>query len=90
MGMTLREHAYQNWRAVAIDNKGQEHLLCLGHTFNQVRDTYRESFADLLTEGEQQAIQRIVLQRWRGMADRGHWITKNILPLPDPTKRRAS
>jgi hypothetical protein len=77
------ESMFQNWRALARNFNGNEHLLCLGGSYSQIKTAYAQAFRDVLTEDEQWEIKKIELQRWSGTADCGNWLVISALPIPE-------
>lgn len=76
----------QTWRALVVFENGSECLLYLGRSTTQVRAGYREAYMELLDESERAQVQKINLQCWEGAPDRGRWITKTTLAIPDRVK----
>lgn len=76
------ESPFQNWRALAIDKTNVERHICLGNSFRQVKEGYAKAFLTLLTPGERNSTQRIVLQRWKGTETSGRWESRSLLPVP--------
>jgi hypothetical protein len=78
------EAKLQAWRAVAVFTDRSECLIYVGRSTSQVRDGYGPAFLDILDDEEQSRVQSVALQCWHGAADRGYWVTKNTLPIPQP------
>ena len=72
----------QRWRALVQYRDGTEGLLYLGASLLQVREGYKEPWAELLTEDERANVHQILLQRWQGPLDRGRWEKHGILSVP--------
>ena len=80
--MILTERSIQEFRAIAVNQQGGEHLLALGKSYSDVKKHYPVAFHELLTRDEQDSIRKIELQRWMGTADRGQWVDKGGLAIP--------
>ena len=76
----------QTWRALAIFKDGNECLIFLGRSTTQVRAGYKVAFMEVLEEDERAQIESIALQCWDGAPDRGQWVTKTTLTIPDREK----
>ena len=74
----LSESRMQGWRALAVAHNGDQHLLYVGMSFEQVKKNYQNSFSNHLTDEEQLTIFQIQIQRWSGVPDSGKWITQDI------------
>jgi hypothetical protein len=71
-----------NWRAVGVTYYGDQHLLYMGTSVEQVKKNYPGSFYELLTTGEQMSINRISLEKWNGKPDCGYWNAQDTLRVP--------
>jgi len=89
MSRTLTESQFQNWRAIAVGQPGTERLLCLGRSFQQIYENYLEAFKSVLAPDEQEETCTIIAERWHGVADRGHWTTRKVLPRPPRQSLRS-
>jgi hypothetical protein len=83
MRKRLTETKFQNWRAIAKRIQGEEHLICLGHSFDQVKQSYIDAYLNVLTEEEQSDVVIIEIQHWNGIADSGKWNKQDILRIPN-------
>ena len=83
MSKQMTESRLQGWRALAIGKDNKEHLIFVGMSYEQVKRNYSVSFAELLTEEEQMNIQTIQMQRWSGTADRGKWVSQDVIKIPE-------
>jgi hypothetical protein len=72
----------QRWRALSKRKDDKEQLLILGSSYNAVKETYSESFFDLLDDEERELAQTIVIQKFIGSPDRGAWEDQGSLPIP--------
>jgi hypothetical protein len=72
----------QSWRAVAIFDDRDDHLLYLGQSSTQVRAGFEKAFADVLDADERDNVRSIVLQRWDGAPDAGRWVHEANLQIP--------
>jgi hypothetical protein len=86
----LSEEKFQGWRALAIRSDGTEHLLHLGHSYDQVKSGYQESFLELLTEEEQSAVVKISIDRWNGIADIGTWVRQEAIGVPSILRKKVA
>lgn len=82
MRKRLTESSFQNWRAIAKRNNGEEHLLCVGYSFDQIKRIYVDAYLYVLTDEEQIDIAVIEIQHWNGIADSGKWVKQDILRIP--------
>jgi len=82
----LTETKPQTWRALVVFEDGTECLLYLGRSTTQVRAGYRDAYMELLDEEERSQVHKINLQCWEGAPDRGRWINKTTLSIPDRVK----
>lgn len=73
---------FNGWRAVANNKNGDEHLLYMGMSMEQVKKNYPGSFYELLEASEQTAIDSISLEKWQGSPDCGCWISMDTLKVP--------
>lgn len=82
----LREDKAQRYRAVAKFTDGSEGLICLGGTMNMVRESYSEAFLWLYNSGDDRRpiahTEKIMLERWNGGPDCGHWSLQALLAFP--------
>lgn len=78
----LQETKAQRWRALACLKSGEEALICLGSSSVQVKDYYTVPWFEIFEEDVRKDTEDIVLQRWSGIPDLGHWVTQNHLPIP--------
>lgn len=78
----LKEPRAQRWRALYIAKNTQSGLLYLGMSFTQVMENYEDTFFSYLTEEEQNSVQRILLQKFIGLADKGRWETQKAISIP--------
>jgi hypothetical protein len=76
----------QGWRALAIFEDGSECLIYVGRSTTQVRAGYREAYMELLDEDERAQVQKVSLQCWDGAPDRGRWVPKTTLAIPDRSR----
>ncbi len=76
----------QTWRALAIFKDGSECLIYLGRSTTQVRGGYRTAFLEVLEEDERAQVESISLQCWDGAPDRGQWVAKTTLAIPEREK----
>jgi len=86
----MQERHFSNWRAVAHNFYGEEHLLYVGISFEQVKKNYSGSFYELLTHEEQANINRITVEKFIGAHDCGRWNTQDILKVPRVHKSTAA
>lgn len=73
---------YSNWRAVAHTHYGDQHLLYVGISPEQVKKNFPGSFYEILTPEEQTAVNRVTLEKWKGSAAHGNWFTLESLKVP--------
>jgi hypothetical protein len=71
-----------NWRAVAHAYYGDQHLIYMGSSMEQVRKNYPGAFYEILQGGEQMGINRITLEKWNGKPDSGFWSTQDVMKVP--------
>lgn len=76
----------QGWRALAVFENGSEFLIFVGRSTTQIRAGYKEAFMELLDEEERAQVHKISLQCWDGAPDRGRWVSKGVLTIPDRAK----
>lgn len=82
MKQHMTESRMQGWRALAIGKDGSEHLIFVGMSYEQVKKNYQAAFLNVLTDDEQDNIDRIQMQRWSGVPDSGKWISQDTARLP--------
>jgi hypothetical protein len=58
-------------------------LIYLGRSTSQVRAGYAAAYDELLDDEEKALVRRISLQCWNGAPDRGHWVPKTTLAIPN-------
>lgn len=75
-------HNFNGWKAVAHSKTGDQHLVYMGHSIDNVKKNLAESFHEILTLEEQDNIIRISLERWVGPANRGKWVYHESLKIP--------
>ncbi len=75
-------HNFNGWRAVGLTGCGEQHLLYMGTSQEQVKKNFPGSFYEILTPDEQHDMIRIVLEKWNGAPDRGFWSTHESLKIP--------
>lgn len=71
-----------NWRAVGHTARGEQHLLYIGISAEQVKKNYSGPFYEVLTVEEQSAIRRVTLEKWNGKPDSGKWTINDNLRVP--------
>ena len=79
----------QGWRALAILEDGTERLIYLGRSTTQVRAGYKTAYVEVLDDEESRQVRTLALQCWDGAPDRGRWVTKTTLAIPERTKEIA-
>jgi hypothetical protein len=79
----------QTWRALAVLVDGTERLIYLGRSTTQVRAGYKGAFLELFDEEDARQVESISLQCWDGAPDRGRWVAKGTLSMPDRSKVAA-
>lgn len=77
----LLEPQAQRWRALIVFHSGDEALLFVGRSYAHVSKEYVIPWSELFTAEERVDTKRILLQRWTGAPDRGHWQTQADLPI---------
>lgn len=73
---------FSNWRVIAKDVYGNEHLIFTGQSYSHVTESFGESFKELLEPDEKAKIKEVVVQRWNGLPNRGTWVNKKSLAIP--------
>lgn len=71
-----------NWRAVAHTVRGEEHLLYIGMSAEQVKKNYAGTFYEILTAEEQTSVNKVTLEKWNGKPTAGHWNMTDSLKVP--------
>jgi hypothetical protein len=79
----------QTWRALAVLVDGGERLIYLGRSTTQVRAGYKGAFLELFDDEDVRQVETISLQCWDGAPDRGRWVAKGTLSIPDRNKLAA-
>jgi hypothetical protein len=88
--MVIRtESKPQGWRALVVFEDGSECLLYVGRSTTHVKNGYKTAYTEVLTEEERDQVRSISLQCWEGAPDRGRWLPKSTLPIPDGAKPSA-
>lgn len=61
---------------------GEEHLIFVGLSYEQVKRNYADAFFTILTDDEQADIRNLQMQRWIGVADSGKWVLQDEIRVP--------
>lgn len=80
--MQNKIRSFNCWCAVAHTHFGEQHLLYMGISMEQVKKNYPGSFYEILQVGEQSAVNRISLEKWFGGPEKGHWAITDNLKVP--------
>lgn len=80
--MNRPQTQFNCWRAIAHTYYGEEHLLYMGISMEQVKKNYPGSFYEILQATEQSAVNRISLEKWHGHPEHGHWVVTDTLKVP--------
>ena len=85
MKMHLTEEKAQRWRVVAKIKTptGQEEtaLVYVGQSIVQAREGYLSSWHEMKEE-VRRATTKLVIEKWLGAPDYGHWQAQSHIPLP--------
>lgn len=79
-----------NWRAIGHTANGEQHLLYIGISAEQVKKNYSGPFYEILEAKEQTLIRRITLEKWHGKPDSGNWVVNDNLKVPRVHKTNNS
>lgn len=71
-----------NWRAIGHSVKGEQHLIYIGASAEQVKKNFTGTFYDILTQEEQLLINKVTLEKWMGKANSGNWCLAESLRVP--------
>ncbi len=80
--MPLTEKKFSDWRVVATDADGKEHVIFIGQSFTAVTQAFPNAFKDLLEEEDKAKIKEVMVQKWYGTASKGTWADRKLLPIP--------
>lgn len=73
---------FSNWRVIAENSAGEQHLILMGHSYTKITDDYPQVYSELLDEDEKSNIRSISLERWFGTSTKGKWVRKQLLSIP--------
>ena len=78
----LTEDRFSNWRVIATDKEGNEHLIFTGKSYTHVTEAFPDAFDGLLDVEEKSKITSVTVQKWNGTASMGDWKNKKSLQIP--------
>lgn len=81
------QQIFNGWRAMAYTYYGEQYLLYMGPTPEQVKKHFTSCFYELLSTGEQMGVNRISIENWHGTPEKGFWVTQEELKVPKVERR---
>ncbi len=89
----LSEPKAQRWRVIAEINTNEPDqniaLICLASSSVQIKENYPVAYFEVLTDEVKTRVKRLMLERFEGLPDCGHWSFHSNVPIPKVNPKKV-